>query len=233
MGWSARKAGLILAPLFVIDLAYLAANIPKIPDGGWVPLVIALILVIQMTTWRKGRQLVAARIRHAQTPLTTLPARLSGRTSIACPVPRSYLFKQPGAVPTALLVNLEHQAALHERILVVCVEVSEDATVDPDKKVAVQELGAGITQVVITHGFMEPSNIVDVLTSVELSGARFDPTRSTFFLGDELIIADDIVGMHPWREQLFVLLDRGADSAARFFDLPADRVVTIGTHVEI
>ncbi len=100
MGWSARKAGLILAPLFVIDLAYLAANIPKIPDGGWVPLVVALILVIQMTTWRKGRQLVAARIRHAQTPLTTLPARLERENVHRVPGTAVYLFKQPGAVPT-------------------------------------------------------------------------------------------------------------------------------------
>ena len=112
-----------------------------------------------------------------------------------------YMFKDPGATPPALLVNLEHQKVLHERVLVVSVEVSEDATVDHDEdRVVVTEIGNGISQVVITHGFMEPSNVVAALESQELPGGTFDVTTSTFFLGDELVIAGEIEGMHPWRE---------------------------------
>jgi KUP system potassium uptake protein len=234
MGWSATKAGLVLYPLLAIDLLYLAANIPKIPDGGWFPLLIALILLLQMTTWRKGRDLVAARVRRAETPLTALADRVRDDEVVRVEGTAAYLFKDPGATPPALLVNLEHQKVLHERVLVVSVEVSEDATVDDDEdRVVVTEIGNGISQVVITHGFMEPSNVVAVLESQELPGGPFDVRTSTFFLGDELVIAGEIEGMHPWREELFVLLDRGADSASRFFDLPADRVVTIGTSVEI
>jgi KUP system potassium uptake protein len=110
--------------------------------------------------------------------------------------------------------------------------VSEQAVVHVPH-VAVSDLGAGVLQVVLRHGFMEEPDVRGAIAGVEVAGQRLDPEAVTYFLGDEMVIATDLEGMHPWREQLFVLLDRGADSASRFFDLPADRVVTVGTHVEI
>jgi KUP system potassium uptake protein len=232
-GWSPWKARLILAPLFAVDLAFLLANIPKIPHGGWFPLLVAMVLVIQMTTWRRGRDLVSARLRRAETPIAEIVARVDGTGVARVPGTAVYLFKDPFATPTALLVNLQHHTVLHERILLVAIQVSESPTIPVDERLTVHEIGSGFFQVIICHGFMEDSNLVAALDGVEIGGERFDAGQVTYFLGDELVIAGEVEGMHPWREQLFVLLDRGADSASRFFKLPADRVVTVGTHVEI
>jgi KUP system potassium uptake protein len=232
-GWSTLKALLILVPLLLIDVMFFAANVPKIPDGGWFPLVVAFVLVVQMTTWRRGRQLVAARLRRAEIPLTTIVETIEQQGVPRVPGTAVYMFKDAEATPPALLVNLEHQKVLHERILVVVVQVSGDATVDDPDRVTVSEVGAGLLQVVICHGFMDEPDVVAALRQVDIPGGPFDPQTATFFLGDEIVIAHEMEGMHPWREQLFEVLDRGAESAARFFNLPADRVVTVGTHVEI
>ena len=231
-GWSATKAAVILLPLLVVDLAFLAANVPKIPHGGWFPLLIAFVLVVQMTTWRRGRDLVAARLRRAEVPMADTMANLGPNVSRVAGT-AVYLFKDAGATPPALLANLEHHTVLHDNVLLVAIEVSEAAYLDAARRVTVSDLGAGVRQVVIRHGFMEEPNVVAAIGSVEVGGRPVDPRAVTYFLGDEMVIASDIAGMHPWREHLYVLLDRGADSAARFFDLPVDRVVTIGTHVEI
>ena len=232
-GWSTSKSLLILVPLLLIDVMFFAANVPKIPDGGWFPLVVAFVLVVQMTTWRRGRQLVAARVRRAEIPLDQIVKTIRERTVPRVPGTAVYLFKDVGATPPAMLVNLEHHKVLHERILVVVVQVSADATVDGAFRVSVSEVGSGVCQVSICHGFMEEPRVVAALADLDLPGGRFDATTTTFFLGDETVVATELKGMHPWREQLFEVLDRGAESAARFFDLPADRVVIVGTHVEI
>ena len=185
-----------------------------------------------MTTWRRGRDLVAARLRRAEVPMTDTMANL-GPNVLRVAGTAVYLFKDAGATPPALLANLEHHTVLHDNVLLVAIEVSEAAYLDAARRVTVSDLGAGVRQVVIRHGFMEEPNVVAAIGSVEVGGRPVDPQAVTYFLGDEMVIASDIDGMHPWREHLFVLLDRGADSAARFFDLPVDRVVTIGTHVEI
>jgi KUP system potassium uptake protein len=231
-GWSATKATLVLMPLLAVDLAFLAANVPKIPDGGWFPLLIAVVLVIQMTTWRRGRDLVAARLRRAEVPMTTTMANLDPAIT-RVPGTAVYLFKDAEATPPALLANLKHHTVLHEHVLLLAIDVSESAYVGESQGVTVSSLGSGVQQVVICHGFMEEPDVRAAIASVEVAGKPVDPAAVTYFLGDEMVVATDIEGMHPWREHLFVLLDRGADSAARFFDLPADRVVTVGTHVEI
>jgi KUP system potassium uptake protein len=232
-GWSAAKALLILTPLMVVDLAFFSANVPKIPHGGWFPLLVALALVIQMTTWRRGRDLVAARLRRAEIPISDMVARIERTGVMRVPGTAVYLFKDAFATPTALLINLEHQSVLHERVVLVSIHVSESPTVPAEERLSIHEVGAGVIQVVLSHGFMEESDIVDAMDGVELPGGPFEANNVTYFLGDELVIAGKIEGMHPWREQLFVILDRGADNASRFFKLPPDRVVTVGTHVEI
>jgi KUP system potassium uptake protein len=232
-GWSTAKALLILTPLLVIDLLFFAANVPKIPHGGWFPLVVAFVLVVQMTTWRRGRQLVAARLHRAETPLAELVATIAARSVPRVPGTAVYMFKDPGAAPPALLVNLEHHKVLHARVLAVAVRVSEDAYVDKAGALTVSDCGAGLHQIVICHGFMEDADVVGSLSGLDLPGGPFDSREATYFLGDEIVVPHEIEGMHPWREQLYEVLDRSAESAARFFDLPADRVVTVGTHVEI
>jgi KUP system potassium uptake protein len=231
-GWSTTKAVLVLMPLLAVDMAFFAANVPKIPHGGWFPLLIALILVIQMTTWRRGRDLVAARLHRAEVPMVKTMAELDPAV-MRVPGTAVYLFKDAEATPPALLANVKHHTVLHEHVLLLAIRVSESAYVDESQRVTVSALGLGVQQVVLCHGFMEEPNVRAAIAAVDVAGQPVDPAAVTYFLGDEMVVSTDIEGMHPWREHLFVLLDRGADSAARFFDLPADRVVTVGTHVEI
>ena len=133
-GWSSTKAAVILLPLLVVDLAFLAANVPKIPHGGWFPLLIAFVLVVQMTTWRRGRDLVAARLRRAEVPMTDTMANL-GPNVLRVAGTAVYLFKDAGATPPALLANLEHHTVLHENVLLVAIEVSEAAYLDAARRV--------------------------------------------------------------------------------------------------
>jgi KUP system potassium uptake protein len=231
-GWSMRRATIVVAPLLVVDLAFFAANVPKIPHGGWFPILVAVVLVTQMTTWRRGRELVAARLRRAEVPMVDTVANLEAKV-LRVPGTAVYLFKDAEATPPALIANVKHHSVLHENVLLLAVEVSEQAYIDASQQVTVTDLGGGVLQLRICHGFMQEPDVPAAIAGVQIGGARLDPDAVTYFLGDELVIAGDIEGMHPWREHLFVFLDRGADSAARFFDLPIDRVVTVGTHVEI
>jgi KUP system potassium uptake protein len=230
-GWSHARTALLLVPLLLVDLAFLAANVPKIPHGGWFPLLVALGLLVQMATWRKGRQLVAARIRRGERPI----AEVLGESTQAPRVPGTavFLFKDLGKAPPAFVNNLRHNKVLHTTTLIVAVETAEVPRVDPPDRATVTRIGEGVYEVLLRFGFMEEPRVPAALA--ELDGAPFtvDVDDVSYFIGRESIIAGKAPGMHPLREELFVLLNRGADSASRFFDLPPDRVFEVGSHVEI
>ncbi len=232
-GWSAVKATAILFPLILVDAAFLGANLLKIPDGGWFPLLIGFGLVIQMTTWRKGRELVAARIRRGERPMIDVAAEALEQHVARVPGTAVYLFKDAGAAPPALISNLRHNKVLHEQTLLVSVHVEEVPTVGIDERAFSIEIGDGLYQVRIHYGFTEDPDVPEALTRLEIPGMIFDPAAATYFLGRESVSAGKAPGMHPWREELFVLLNRGAANAARFFRLPPDQVFEVGTHVEI
>jgi KUP system potassium uptake protein len=229
--WSRGKALLVCIPLFIIDLAFLGANIPKIPRGGWFPLLVAFGLVIQMTTWRKGRQLVSARINRGERPI----GEVLDEYSHVARVPGSavFMFKDLGKAPPALVNNLRHNKVLHKTTLIVSVDTVEVPRADHDDRVVVTKVEPGVYQVLLRFGFMEEPDVATALASLDVKGLDFDPDDCTFFLGRESIIAGKAPGMHPLREHLFVILNRGADSASRFFKLPNDRVFEVGSQVEI
>jgi len=230
-GWSVPVTVALISPLLVIDGAFLAANIPKIPHGGWFPLLVALALVVQMTTWRKGRQLVAARMHRGERPVADvlgtaeLCARVEG-TAV-------FLFKDPGMAPPALINNMRHNKVLHSRTILVAVRTDDVPRVALEQRAEVTALGPGVYQVQLHFGFMEEADVPVALSGIRIDGEGFDPEAATYFIGRESVIAGDLPGMLPLREELFVLLNRGADSAARFFNLPHERVFEVGTHVEI
>ncbi len=229
--WSAPKALIILLPFFVVDLAFLAANIPKIPHGGWFPLLVGFGLVIQMTTWRKGRQLVAERIRRGQRPMQEVADEAIEAHVARVPGVAVYLFKDEGAAPPALLSNLRHNRVLHDQVLLVSVHTQDVPRVDEAARATITDLGDGIRQVRFDYGFMEDPDIP--LALAQIPGLEEAADKATYFLGRESVTAGKAPGMHPWREELFVLLNRGAANASRFFKLPADQVFEVGTHVEI
>jgi len=232
-GWSHLKAAAVVMPLFVVDLAFLAANVPKIPTGGWFPLIVGVVLVAQMTTWRRGRALVARRLRGGQADLGALLATLDASGVTRVPGVAIYLSRLVGGTPPALAANLEHHRALHETVVMLSVQESNLPRVEPGSRSEVGPIGDGVHQVVLRFGFREHPDVTAALAGIELDGRRIDPATATYFVGRESVTAGKVPGMGEAREHLFVLLNRSAASAARFFDLPPDRVVEIGTQVEI
>lgn len=231
-GWSLPKALLVVTPLLAVDTAFLAANIPKIPAGGWFPILVAAGLLVQMATWRRGRQLVAARIRRAE---RTVPELLEESVdAVAVEGTAVFMFKDAGMAPRALVNNLRHNKVLHTTTLLVSVVTADIPRVLDEERSETRQLDPRVHQVILHFGFMEEPDVPQALSCIEIHGAALDPAEITYFVGRESAIQGDAEGMHPLFEHLFVLLVRGAaDSASRFFKLPPERVFEVGSHVEI
>ncbi len=232
-GWSAPTALAVLTPFLIVDLGFLAANVPKIPSGGWVALAIGFLLVIQMTTWRRGRQLVSARIRRTDPTVSDVMADVARLGATRVTGTAVYLSREPSVVPRAMIANVRHNKSLHEHVLIVNVEVDDRPHVAIRKRGRVTHFDDGISQVRVHFGFMDEPNVPAVLNGLGALGTEFDANDVTYYLGRESVTAGKVPGMHPWREELFVILNRGAANAARFFHLPADQVLEISMQVEI
>jgi len=230
-GWPRWKAYLVCVPLLVVEFGFLGANIPKIPHGGWFALVVAAFVMVQMSTWRRGRQLVAARIRRGERPISeVLDSHVDTKKVNGTGV---FLFKDVGMAPPALVNNLNHNKVLHTTTLIVSVETSDAPRISAEDRSVVTKVEPGVFQVVLNFGFMEEPNVPAALAAIEVRGLVFDPDDVTYFIGRESVVAGKAPGMNPALEQLFVLLNRGADSAVRFFNLPDEKVFEVGSRVEI
>ncbi|MFZ9629303.1 MAG: potassium transporter Kup [Ilumatobacteraceae bacterium] len=230
-GWPRWRAFVLCVPLLVVETGFLGANVVKIPHGGWFALTVGIVLMVQMATWRKGRALVAERIRRGERSLSTVlgehadAKRVSG-TGV-------FLFKDLGQAPPALINNLAHNKVLHRTTLIVSVETGDEPRVDPADRATVTRVEPGVFQVLLTWGFMEDPDVPAALAALHVRGLDFDPDDVTYFIGRESIVAGKAPGMNPAQEHLFVWLNRGADSAVRFFNLPDDKVFEVGSRVEI
>jgi KUP system potassium uptake protein len=229
--WSRAKAFAVCGPMFVVELGFLGANIPKIPHGGWFALTVAVILMVQMQTWRRGRQLVAARIQRGERPIAEVLDQHTGATRVAGT--GVFLFKDPGKAPPALVNNLEHNKVLHRTTLIVAIDTTEEPRVPAEQRAEVVRVKPGVFQVVLRYGFMEEPDVPAALGGLQVRGLEFDPDDVTYFIGRESIFSGGAPGMHPVFEHLFVWLNRGADSVVRFFNLPPERVFEVGSRVEI
>lgn len=229
--WSRARAFAVCVPLLVIELGFLGANIVKIPHGGWFALAIGLILMVQMQTWRRGRSLVAERIHRGERPIDEVLDEATDIKRVAGTA--VFLFKDLGKAPPAMVNNLRHNKVLHQTTLVVSVETADQPRVAPENRAHVTKVGPGVFQVQLDFGFMEEPDVPAALAAIRHHGLEFDPDQVTYFIGHESIIAGKAPGMNPLQEHLFVFLNRGADSASRFFNLPDDRVFEVGSRVEI
>jgi KUP system potassium uptake protein len=230
-GWSRAKAFAVCVPMFVVELGFLGANIPKIPHGGWFALAVALILMVQMQTWRRGRQLVADRIQRGERPIAEV---LDEHTQVTrVPGTGVFLFKDIGMAPPALVNNLAHNKVLHRTTLIVAIDTTKEPRVLAEERAEVSKVEPGVFQVLLRFGFMEEPDVPAALAEIQMRGVEFDPDDVTYFIGRESIVSGKAPGMHPAFEHLFVWLNRGADSAVRFFNLPPEQVFEVGSRVEI
>ncbi len=231
--WATGLVALVAGFFLVVDTAFLAANLVKIPQGGWFPLVIAALLIIVMTTWRRGNQLVFAREQDLELSLSRLLERITARPPHRVPGMAIFLSANPLGAPAALLTNMRDNGVLHEHVLLLSVRTGEVPHVAQSERVMVEPLGHGIYRGTIRYGFMEEPNVPLALAGVTVPELRVDPQQVPYFVSRTRVIATALPGMALWREQLFTLLRRNAASPADFFCLPPGRVFEIGTTVAV
>jgi KUP system potassium uptake protein len=232
-GWSRLVAGGLTSLFLVVDLAFFGANILKVPDGGWFPLMIGLVVFVMMITWKRGRAVLASRIKRAELPIERFIGSITQHPQPRVPGTAVYMFPESGATPTALLANLQYNEVLHETIVLVAVHVVRRARVAQVERATVHPLGEGFYQVDLKYGFMEGPNVPQALENIVNTEFGFDPTDATYVLGRETIIPRRVTGLGRWRQHLFAGMHRNAASAAQFFSLPPDRVMELGVHVEV
>jgi KUP system potassium uptake protein len=230
--WPKWYAIPLLAVLFTVDGAYLSANLTKIPDGGWFPLLVGVIVFTILTTWSKGRQLMMARLRESAMPIKVFIASAAG-SATRVPGTAVFMTSSPDGVPPALLHNLKHNKVLHERIILLTVKIADVPYYPAPERVFLDHLGHGFHRVVLKYGFMEEPDVPAALAKVGGCGDKFKMMDTSFFLARQTLLASDKPGMSIWREKLFAWMLRNAESAMEFFRLPTNRVVELGSQVEI
>ncbi|GAA4778292.1 potassium transporter Kup [Stakelama sediminis] len=230
--WKKRYAIPLLVLFFIVDGAYFTANLTKIPDGGWFPLMVGFIIFAMLTTWAKGRKLMLDRMREAAMPIKVF---IQSAANSATRVPGTAVFmtSTPEGVPHALLHNLKHNKVLHERVILLTVKISDAPFVSDDNRAKVEDLGQGFHRMVIRYGFMQDADVPAALKRVHSCGAEFKMMDTSFFLARQTLLPAERPGMMLWREKLFAWMLRNAESAMEFFRLPTNRVVELGSQVEI
>ncbi|MBE7211249.1 MAG: potassium transporter Kup [Gluconacetobacter diazotrophicus] len=232
-GWSRWAAVGTFGTFFLIDGTFFAANALKIPQGGWVPLLLGAVLTTIMTTWKTGRGLILARWKQDSMPLASFLARLPQSRTIRVPGIAIFLTANAEFVPACLLHNLKHNKVLHERVLFVTVQNLDQPEADPGGRMMVEELGPGIHRVTLRYGFMESPNLPRALDELDAHGVAFDAMQASYFVNREVLVRGAIPKMPLWRMSLFLLMARNAVPAIEFFRIPSDRVVELGVRIAI
>jgi KUP system potassium uptake protein len=231
--WNRLLATATIGLFFLVDGTYFASNITKIPDGGWFPLVVAGVSFTVLTTWARGRQLMRARLAESALPLAVFIK------SAAASVHRVrgtsvFLSTSADVVPAALLHNLKHNQVLHQRVLILNVKVETVPHVPEENRIDVRDAGHGFYQAILHYGFMEEVDIPRGLSRIKTCGEPFNMMSTSFFLGrQKLIPSKKVPGMSLWRERLFAWMLKSSESAMEFFKLPTNRVVELGSQLQI
>jgi KUP system potassium uptake protein len=218
-----------------IDLAFFSATLLKIADGGWFPLVIGAALFTAMTTWRRGREHLFARVRSSSVPLEAFLESLFVEPPQRVPGTAVFLTATPDATPHALLHNLNHNKVLHERVVFLTVEMRDEPWVPEKERVVCQKLAHGCWRVRMSYGFMDRPDVTRALKLCAKSGIEFEMMETSFFLSRELIVPVEkgAGGMALWRDRMFAAMARNAGNITDYFNIPTNRVIELGTRVQI
>ena len=232
-GWNVLIAALLALFFLIIDVAFFGANIIKVADGGWFPLLLAWLVFTVMTTWKTGRRILNERIQTEARPLEEFLEAIEKHPPRRVPGTAIFMNGNASRTPPALLHNLEHNKVLHKRVLFLTVKTKLMPFVSLEERVETESLGNGFYRLKVYYGFMEDPDIPNVLARIQVPGLFYDRTDTTYFLGRETIIAAKRPGMALWREKLFSVIAHNATSATAYFCLPPDRVVEMGEQIEI
>jgi KUP system potassium uptake protein len=231
--WSWWRIVLLAMPFLVVDLSFLTANLPKVPDGGWFTVLVAAVLFTLMTTWKRGRELITARLREGSLPLELFTEDLARRQVPRVPGTAVFMTSDPSGVPPVLLHHLKHNKVLHERVVIMSFVTERTPYVPREERFDVTELGQGVWVVVGHYGFMETPDMTTVLGHLGEHGLEMKLNETSFYLGRETIIPTGRAPMAKLRKRLFSVMARNAQSATAFFGLPPNRVVELGAQIQL
>jgi KUP system potassium uptake protein len=237
-GWSRWKAWPLTLVFLAVDLAFFGANLVKVEEGGWFPIVAAVAVYTTLSTWKRGREALAAMLGEAGLPLDLFLADVARKKPPRVPGTAVFMTGNLGTVSPILLHHLKHIKVLHERVVLTSLVTEEVPAVPEAERVRVRDLGSGFFQVVARYGFMETPDVPALLASLpRLSGPgpklEVKPMETTFFLGRETILPTGRARLARWRKRLFIVMARNAQTASAFFGLPPNRVVEMGAQIEL
>ncbi len=231
--WSRGLTTAVVAPVFLITLAFWGASMLKIPHGGWFALGVGLAIIVLMTTWRRGRTILADRLRSRAMPLDTFIANIRRDPPVRVPGMAIFMTSALDGVPPALLHNLHHNKVLHEQVVLMTVQTREVPYVSREERYKVRMVCPGLFTMVVYYGFMDTPNVPAVLLRCDAENIRFDASEVAYFLGRETVLATSRPGMAIWRERLFSFMSQNAQRATTYFQIPPTQVVEIGLQVEL
>ncbi|WP_419825896.1 potassium transporter Kup [Sphingomonas sp.] len=230
--WNRLAAGALIALFLAVDLAYFSANLTKVPAGGWFPLLIGFIAFTLLTTWAKGRELMIARLNEVAMPISVF-VKSAAKSAERVPGTAVFMTTAKDGVPHSLLHNLKHNKVLHERVILLTVRIEDVPYVPQHKRIEHKSFGQGFYRMTVHYGFMQEPDVPAALAGVQSCGPQMRMMDTSFFLARQTLIASERPGMAIWREKLFAWMLRNAESAMEFFRLPSNRVVELGSQVEI
>ena len=233
LGWGRVKSATITSVFLAITLAFVFANLVKIPRGGWISLLAGAVTFTLMSTWRRGRRILARRLEADTLPLDMFIEGVARKPRLRVAGTAVFMDRVSTGTPHALLLNLRHNKCMHERVVFLSVTTESVPFVSRRRRVEIQPLKEGFHRVNLRYGFMQDPDVPKALEGVKIAGRKFDMMDTTFFLGRETLIPRGALGMPIWRERLFALMSRNATSAMAFFRLPPNRVVELGAQIEL
>jgi KUP system potassium uptake protein len=231
--WRAATAAALIVPFVVVDTTFFSANLLKLFEGAWVPLLFGLAMVITIWTWRRGAAILIAKTRRIEVPLRDLIKSLEKRPPHVVKGTAVFLTSDPNFVPTALLHNLKHNKVLHEHNVILTIETAQTPRVDLADRVRMETISDKFATVRLRFGFMESPNVPKALVIARKLGWQFDIMATSFFVSRRSLKPSAQSGMPQWQDHLFIALSRSANDATDYFQIPTGRVVEVGTQVTI
>jgi len=231
--WRAASAAAVMVPLVIVDFTFFSANLLKLFEGAWVPLMFGIIMVILIWTWRRGAAILTAKTRRTEVPLRDLIRSLEKRPPHIVKGTAVFLTSDPTSVPTALLHNLKHNKVLHEHNVIVTIETAQTPRVEEVERSRLEKVSERFAMVRLRFGFMELPNVPKALAGAKKFGWHFDIMSTSFFVSRRSLKPAAKSGMPRWQDHLFIALSRSANDATDYFQIPTGRVVEVGTQVTI
>ena len=231
--WRAATAAAVILPFVVVDMSFFAANLLKLFEGAWVPLLFGIAVAVMIWTWRRGAAILTAKTRRIEVPLADLIKSLEKRPPHIVKGTAVFLTSDPSFVPTALMHNLKHNKVLHEHNVILTIETAQTPRVDPSERVKMETISEKFSLVRLRFGFMESPNVPKALVIARKLGWQFDIMATSFFVSRRSLKPSAQSGMPLWQDHLFIAMSRSANDATDYFQIPTGRVVEVGTQVTI